>query len=154
MHKFVGKLLAKCIQFGVVYVCFVGSTLPHKGKGEILAQCCKEGNMKKLTRIAAPLIAVAMMTSVPMMSLAQNSQIQNSSTQDWNTPPAGTEQAQTGYRDGIEAAKLDKAANRKIDAKSSYLYQHPRVKKGPARDEYLSNFEAGYNAAVQHGATS
>ena len=110
--------------------------------------------MKKLTRIAAPLIAVAMMTSVPMMSLAQsNTQTQNS-TQDWNTPPAGTEQAQAGYRDGIEAAKLDTAAKRKLDAKSSYLYQHPKVKKGPERDAYLSNFEAGYNAALQHGATS
>jgi hypothetical protein len=109
--------------------------------------------MKKLTRIAAPLIAVAMMTSVPMMSLAQNSQTQNS-TQDWNTPPAGTEQAQTGYRDGIEAAKLDAAAKRKLDAKASYLYQHPKVKKGPERDAYLQNFEAGYNAALQHGATS
>ena len=110
--------------------------------------------MKKLMRIATPLIAVAMMTGVPMLSLAQNTQTQNSSTQDWNTPPAGTEQAQAGYRDGIEAAKLDATAKRKIDAKSSYLYLHPKVKKGPERDAYLQNFEAGYNAAVQHGATS
>jgi len=110
--------------------------------------------MKKLIRIATPLIAVAMMTSVPMLSLAQNTQTQNSSVQDWNTPPAGTEQAQAGYRDGIQAAQLDKAANRKLDAKSSFLYVHPKVKKGPARDAYLSNFEAGYNAALQHGATS
>ena len=110
--------------------------------------------MNKLTRFAAPLIAVAMMTSVPMMSLAQsNTQTQNS-TQDWNTPPAGTEQAQAGYRDGIEAAKLDKTANRKLDAKSSFLYQHPKVKKGPERDAYLSNFEAGYNAALQHSSAS
>ena len=110
--------------------------------------------MKKLTRIAAPLIAVAMMTGVPMMSLAQNSQTQNSNVQDWNTPPAGTEQAQADYRDGIEAAKLDSAAKRKLDAHASYLYQHPKVKKGPERDAYLQNFEAGYNAALQHGATS
>ena len=114
--------------------------------------------MKKLFRIATPLIAVAMMTSVPMMSLAQSSpqgnQAQNSTMQDWNTPPAGTEQAQAGYRDGIQAAKLDKLANRKIDAKSSFLYTHPPVKKGPARDAYLQNFVAGYQAAVQHGAAS
>jgi len=111
--------------------------------------------MNKLTRIATPLIAVAMMTSVPMLSLAQSTtQTQNTTSQDWNTPPAGTEQAQAGYRDGIEAAKLDKVANRKLDARSSYLYQHPKVKKGPERDAYLSNFEAGYNAALQHGATS
>jgi len=110
--------------------------------------------MKKLIRIATPLIAVAMMTSVPMMSLAQNTQTQNNTTQDWNTPPAGTEQAQAGYRDGIEAAQLDKTANRKLDAKSSYLYQHPKVKKGPERDAYLQNFVAGYNAALQHSSAS
>ena len=114
--------------------------------------------MSKLTRIATPLIAVAIMTSVPFMALAQSSQAgnqtQNSATQDWNTPPSGTEQAQQGYRDGIEAAKLDKTANRKLDAKSSFLYQHPKVKKGPERDAYLSNFEAGYNAALQHSSAS
>jgi len=109
--------------------------------------------MKKLIRIATPLIAVAMMTSVPMLSLAQNTQTQNSSTQDWNTPPAGTTQAQ-GYNDGIQAAKLDTLVHRKIDAKSSYLYLHPKVKKGPERDAYLQNFVAGYNAAVQHDAAS
>jgi hypothetical protein len=113
--------------------------------------------MSKLTRIATPLIAVAMMTSV-QMSLAQSpvqgAQTQNSTVQDWNTPPAGTEQAQAGYRDGIQAAKLDKLANRPVDPKTSYLYTHPPVKKGPARDAYLQNFVAGYNAAIQHGSAS
>jgi hypothetical protein len=113
--------------------------------------------MRKLTRIATPLIAVAIMSSVPFMTLAQNSQAgnqtQNSSTQDWNTPPAGTEQAQQGFRDGIEAAKLDTLAKRKIDAKSSHLYLHPPV-KGGAVPAYRSAFEAGYAAALQHGATS
>jgi len=113
--------------------------------------------MSKLTRIATPLIAVAIMSSVPFIALAQNSQAgnqtQNTATQDWNTPPAGTEQAQQGYRDGIEAAKLDKLANRKIDAKVSHLYVHPPV-KGDARDAYRSAFEAGYQAAVAHGAAS
>ncbi len=91
------------------------------------------------------------------MTLAQNSpagnQTQNSSTQDWNTPPAGTEQAQQGFRDGIEAAKLDTLAKRKIDAKSSHLYLHPPV-KGNAVPAYRTAFESGYNAALQHGATS
>jgi hypothetical protein len=113
--------------------------------------------MSKLTRIATPLIAVAIMSSVPFMALAQNSQAgnqtQTNATQDWNTPPAGTEQAQQGYRDGIEAAKLDTLAKRKVDAKASHLYQHPPV-KGDARDAYRSAFEAGYAAAVAHGATS
>ena len=111
--------------------------------------------MSKLTRIATPLMAVAIMSSVPFMALAQNSQAgnqtQNSAVQDWNTPPAGTEQAQQGYRDGIQAAKLDKVANRKVDAKSSHLYLHPPV-KGDARDAYRSAFESGYNAALQHAS--
>jgi hypothetical protein len=113
--------------------------------------------MKKLTRIATPLMAVAIMTSVPFMTLAQSSpttgsQTQNNATQDWNTPPAGTEQAQQGYRDGIEAAKLDTVAKRKIDAKASHLYMHPPVKGNDAVNAYRSAFEAGYNAAVKHAS--
>src|ERR1022692_452390 len=91
-----------------------------------------EDTMSKLTRIATPLIAVAIMSSVPFMTLAQNSragnETSNNATQDWNTPPAGTEQAQQGFRDGIEAAKLDKLAHRPIDPKVSHLYIHPPVK--------------------------
>ena len=115
--------------------------------------------MSKLTRIATPLMAVAIMSSVPFMALAQNSQSgnqtqnNNAAVQDWNTPPAGTEQAQQGYRDGIEAAKLDKLANRKIDAKTSHLYVNPPVKKD-ARDAYRSAFQSGYEAAVAHGPAS
>ena len=110
--------------------------------------------MKNLTRIATPLMAVAIMSSAPFLALAQNSpagnQTQTTSTQDWNTPPAGTEQAQQGFRDGIEAAKLDKAAKRKIDAKSSHLYKNPPV-KGAARQDYRDSFEKGYQAQLQHG---
>ncbi|HEX9200369.1 MAG TPA: hypothetical protein VF865_12470 [Acidobacteriaceae bacterium] len=114
--------------------------------------------MSKLIRIATPLIAVAIMSSVPFMSLAQSSQTgnqtQNNATQDWNTPPAGTEQAQQGFRDGIEAAKLDKLANRRIDAKTSHLYVHPPVKGNDAVNAYRSAFQNGYDAALKHGATS
>jgi hypothetical protein len=113
--------------------------------------------MSKLNRLATPLIAVAIMSSVPFVALAQNSQAgnetKNNAVQEWNAPPAGTEQSQQGYRDGIEAAKLDMLAKRKIDAKASHLYQHPPV-KGDARDAYRSAFEAGYQAALKHGATS
>ncbi|HMH15482.1 MAG TPA: hypothetical protein VK578_20450 [Edaphobacter sp.] len=102
----------------------------------------------KLTRIATPLIAVALMSGAPLFAHAQNTQ-NAAQTEEWNTPPAGTEQAQQGYRDGIEAAQLDRAAKRKVDAKSSHLYVHPPV-KGAARDEYRSGFTAGYEAAVKH----
>ncbi|WP_158794520.1 hypothetical protein [Granulicella sp. L60] len=105
--------------------------------------------MKKLIRIATPLIAVALMSGAPLFAHAQNNQATTSQVQDWNTPPAGTEQAQQGYRDGLQAAQLDKAAKRKIDAKSSHLYVHPPV-KGTARDEYRSSFVSGYEAAVKH----
>jgi hypothetical protein len=114
----------------------------------------------KLNRIATPLIAVAIMSSVPFMTLAQNA-TQNNHTinakdaaQDWNTPPAGTEQAQQGFRDGIEAAKLDTVVKRRIDAKASHLYVHPPVKGAEAVNQYRQSFEAGYAAALKHGATS
>lgn len=110
--------------------------------------------MKKLTRIATPLMAVALMSSAPFIALAQNSpagnQTQNA-TQDWNTPPAGTEQAQKGFQDGIEAAKLDKLAKRTIDAKVSHLYVHPPVKGAEAVNQYRTAFQSGYDAAVKHG---
>ena len=114
--------------------------------------------MSKLTRFATPLMAVAIMSSVPFLALAQNSQSGNQTqntvaVQDWNTPPPGTEQAQQGYRDGIEAAKLDKLTNRPISFKSSHLYVNPPVKKD-ARDAYRSAFQSGYEAAVAHGPAS
>lgn len=116
--------------------------------------------MSKLTRFATPLMAVAIMSSVPFLALAQASQTGNqtqntaAATQDWNTPPAGTEQAQQGYRDGIEAAKLDHLAKRPISYKTSHLYVHPPVKSNDARDAYRSAFQSGYEAAVAHTPAS
>jgi hypothetical protein len=107
--------------------------------------------MKKTIRIATPLIAVALMSGATFFAHAQNNQAPTTQSDSWNTPPPGTEQAQSAYRDGVEAAQLDKAAHRKIDAKSSYLYLHPKA-KGAARDEYRSNFVAGYEAAVKHNS--
>ena len=110
--------------------------------------------MNKLTRFATPLMAVAIMSSVPSIALAQNSQTGNqtnsNATQDWNTPPTGTEQAQHGFRDGIEGAKLDTLAKRKVDAKSSHLYLHPPVKGDDAVNAYRLAFQTGYDAAVKH----
>ncbi len=109
--------------------------------------------MKKVLRFTAPVIALALMSIAPAFVRAQdttnNNQTQNASAEDWNTPPAGTEQAQQGYRDGIQALQLDQAAKRKIDAQSSYLYLHPPV-KGAAKDQYRASFVAGYQAAMKH----
>jgi hypothetical protein len=107
--------------------------------------------MNKTIRIATPLIAIALMSGASFFAYAQNNQAPTAQSQSWNTPPAGTEQAQSAYRDGVEAAQLDKAAHRKIEAKSSHLYLHPPV-KGAARDEYRTNFTAGYEAAVKHSS--
>ena len=108
--------------------------------------------MKKTIRFTVPVIALALMSIAPAFVHSQasekNNQSQNAAV-EWNTPPAGTEQAQQGFRDGIEAAQLDRAAKRKIDAKSSHLYVHPPV-KGAAKDEYRSSFVAGYETALQH----
>jgi hypothetical protein len=116
--------------------------------------------MSKLSRFATPLIAVAMMSSLPFVALAQSkpaaapaaTTTQNSSVEDWNTPPAGTEQAQQGYRDGIVGAKLDKLTNRKIGATTSHQYLHPPV-KGNVQAAYRVAFVAGYEAAVKNNAS-
>src|SRR5271156_2129497 len=107
--------------------------------------------MNKLTRIATPLMAVALMSGATFFAHAQANQAPTTETHSWNTPPPGTEQAQSAYRDGIDAAQLDITAKRKVDAKSSHLYLHPPV-KGAARDEYRSNFTTGYEAAVKHSS--
>jgi hypothetical protein len=107
-------------------------------------------------RIAASLMAAALFTGASF-SYAQNSQKQNqnqapyttSATPDWNTPPPGTEQAQQGYRDGIEAAKLDTLAHRAVDPTKSHLYVHPPV-KGAAVADYRSSFEQGYKTALKN----
>lgn len=108
--------------------------------------------MNKAIRFTAPVIALALMSIAPAFVRAQattnNNQTQNASAEDWDTPPAGTEQAQA-YRDGIQALQLDTAAKRKIDAQSSYLYLHPPV-KGAAKDQYRASFVAGYQAAMKH----
>jgi hypothetical protein len=117
--------------------------------------------MSKLFRMATPLIAVAIMSSVPFMTLAQNSQTGNATkstatpaaTEEWNTPPAGTEQAQQGFRDGVEGAMLDTLAKRKIGATTSFRYMHPPV-KGIGIYAYRSGFEAGYAAQLKHAANS
>ena len=72
--------------------------------------------MNKTIRIATPLIAIALISGASFFAYAQNNQAPTAQSQSWNTPPAGTEQAQSAYRDGVEAAQLDKAAHRKIDA--------------------------------------
>jgi hypothetical protein len=105
--------------------------------------------MKKTIRIATPLLAVALMTGASFFAQAQDNQAAKTQSESWNTPPAGTEQAQSAYRDGVEAAQLDKAAKRPVDAKLSHLYVHPPV-KGAARDAYRASFVAGYEAAAKH----
>src|SRR5260370_40008826 len=88
--------------------------------------------MNKTIRFATPLIAVALMGIAPAFVRAQdsanNTQSQNAPAAVWNTPPAGTEQAQQGYRYGIQALHLNTAAKRKIDAKAAHLYDNPPVK--------------------------
>jgi hypothetical protein len=113
--------------------------------------------MSKFARIATPLIAVAIMSSVPFMTLAQNSPkgnaTQSSTTQDWKTAPAGNVQTQKGYRDGIESAMLDTLAKRKVGASTSYRYIHPPLKSS-LQYEYRAGFVTGYAAQLDHAGTS
>ena len=46
----------------------------------------------KFSRIAMPLMAVALMSASPILALAQTSQTAQTQNQEWNAPPAGTEQ--------------------------------------------------------------
>jgi hypothetical protein len=117
-----------------------------------------EDTMSKLTRIATPLIAVAIMSSVPFMTLAQNSPKGNATqssttTQDWKTPPPGNVQTQKGYRDGVESAMLDALVKRKMGATTSWHYLHPPV-KAAWQYEYRAGYVAGYAAQLDHAGTT
>ena len=110
--------------------------------------------MMKFNRIAASLMAAALFTGASALyaqtaSNGNQAQYTTPAQQDWNAPPPGTEQAQQGYRDGVEAAKLDKLAHRPIDPKVSHLYVHPPV-KGAAVTDYRNGFEGGYKAALKN----
>lgn len=102
--------------------------------------------MKK-AMILTSLIAAAMMTSVPMSSLAENP-AENHST----AAAVKVDESSLGYRNGVEAFKLDKLAGRPIGAKTSHLYKNPPMKPGQERDEYRAQFEAGYAASMQQGS--
>jgi hypothetical protein len=109
--------------------------------------------MSKFTRIATPLMAVAIMTSVPFLALAQNSLTGSDNKANTVAVPQADGPQKQGYQDGMEAAKLDKLAKRPISYKTSHLYVHPPV-KNDVRDVYRSSFQAGYEAAVSQGASS
>ncbi|HEX3569326.1 MAG TPA: hypothetical protein VHU44_00725 [Acidobacteriaceae bacterium] len=114
--------------------------------------------MRKTTRMATPLLAVALMSGVSFMALAQNNTLTGSKTETaatdaMNAQAAANPQSQQGYHDGMEAAKLDTLAKRKVDAKASHLYLHPPV-KGKDADAYRSGFEAGYQAATRQSSAS
>jgi hypothetical protein len=107
--------------------------------------------MKKLNRVVAPLIAVAMLAGAGMILPAQNfvsSSTDMSTVKDWQKTPAGMNDL--GYQDGLMALKLDVMAKRPIDFKLGNRYVHPPVKKGAERDAYRAAYEAGYKAAMQH----
>jgi hypothetical protein len=133
--------------------CASKRTLPLALGWTLTFEAMEEDIMNNLSRIARPLIAVAIMSSVPSITLAQNSpagnQTQINTTQNPTTPSPEKVQTQPGYRDGMEAAKLDKLTNRKIDARSSHLYLHPPVKGNDAVNAYRSTFEAGYGEQVK-----
>jgi hypothetical protein len=110
--------------------------------------------MTKQNRFAASLMAAALFTGASSLyaqnaAAPQQAPYTTSANQDWNTPPPGTEQAQQGYRDGVEAAKLDTLAHRPVDATKSHLYVHPPV-KGAAVAEYRNSFENGYKTALKN----
>ena len=108
--------------------------------------------MSRTTRIATPLLAVALMSSASLVALAQNS-LSGNKTETPVASAAAASQPDQGYRDGMEAAKLDTLAKRKVDAKASHLYLHPPVKGKDATDAYRASFEAGYQAALTQSAS-
>jgi len=108
--------------------------------------------MNHLTRIATPLIAVAMMT-VPMMAPAQSSQQGNGANNSTTSVPAAGVEQTKAYSDGVASAQADKAVGRAIDPQKSFRYVHPPVKKSET-DAYRAAFTAGYQAQVKQASTA
>jgi Ni/Co efflux regulator RcnB len=107
----------------------------------------------KMTRIAMPLIAVAMMTA-PIMMTAQSSTMSNQQSNQSTTNMQAADQNSQAYKDGIEAAKLDTVAKRTVNPTASYLYNHPPVKKAADKEAYRNTFTQGYKAALAQSGSA
>ena len=68
----------------------------------------------------------------------------------WDAPPRDfSELGRRAFHDGLESARMDMEAHRRMDARRSDFFKHPPV-PGPARNEYRNSFQQGYNTAVRH----
>lgn len=100
----------------------------------------------KNIKLATSLIAAAMIASASFTAVAAEPKAPQSMTSTAGSNP----EEQQAYNDGVMAAKLDKAAKRKIDATASHLYVKPPVKKD-AHEAYRAAFKKGYEATVSGG---
>lgn len=111
--------------------------------------------MKSSIRLAAPLLALAV-CAAPALSMSAQPYGPSGPVgyyQDhpgWDMPPAEFHEiARRGFHDGLDAARHDMEAHRRLD-----VYRHPMYRRPPvpfrARVEYRRGFARGYDVALRH----
>ena len=113
--------------------------------------------MSRTTRIAIPLLAVALLSSAPFIAHAQNSFFGSktvpTSAYTVNVRDLALPGPDRAYQDGMLGARLDTLARRNIAPETSHLYLHPPVRGKGAKGAYRTEFAAGYEAALRRPAS-
>ena len=115
----------------------------------------------KLTRFAAPVLALAFVASLASQAAVaqggyppppppgyQGQGPGYPGPGGWNTPPAEyNEYRQAGFHDGIEGARKDFENHRPFTPENRDEYRHPHVPRNVYHD-YREAFREGYHRAV------
>lgn len=107
----------------------------------------------KLTRIAAPLLALTLLGG-PGVVVAQGPPPpgygRGPGPGGWDAPPRAYRGIQQqGFRDGIEGARKDIENHRRPNVNNRDEYRNPNVPRNVRRD-YRNAFRQGYNTGMQH----
>lgn len=113
--------------------------------------------MKKMMAVSISSVALAAVMSVIPAHAQQYGPppgppqgYQQGPQQQWDAPPAGfNELNRRAFHDGMDAARNDWMAHRKMDPRFNAMYRRPPAPR-PLRDEYRSSFARGYQVAMEH----
>ena len=108
----------------------------------------------KLTRIAAPLIALTLLAPATAVFAAPAAPYAPAGyygfQPSWDTPPGEyNEYRKQGFRDGIEGARKDAENHRPFTPENRDEFRHPHVPANVYHD-YRQAFREGYHRAVQN----
>jgi hypothetical protein len=101
----------------------------------------------KLARIAAPVLALALLDASAVLAQAGP---KAAPAARWDAPPPAFGKLQIqGYRAGLAGARRDIATHHRPDVNNRPEFSHPAVPAAD-RDAYREAYRQGYNTGIQH----